>query len=90
MPINDKLEVFGFFLRFLRVADRQTGRMIESINSDDSEEYMSNELLNSLKDLGVVVSKGSYTPQQSELDERMNCALLEMARAMVQVKNVSN
>lgn len=72
----------------LRV-EKETGRKISKLRSDNAKEYISKEFNNYLESQGIKRQLSvEYTPQQNGVAERANRTIVEMARAMLIKSNV--
>ncbi|GKD43321.1 retrotransposon protein, putative, ty1-copia subclass [Tanacetum coccineum] len=64
--------------------ENQLGKTIKSLRSDHGGEYMSQELLDHLKEHGIIAHRTHpYTPQHNGVSERRNQTLLDMVRSMM-------
>lgn len=82
--LKHKSEVLGKFKMFKTQVERQTGRRIKAIRSDNGGEYTGNDFENYLVECGIVRQLTvPYTPQQNGVSERANRTLVEMARSMM-------
>lgn len=82
--LKKKGELFEKFLEFKAKVEKQTGKNIKTVRSDNGGEYRSNELQNYLKKEGICHQLTTeYTPQQNGIAERRNRTLAEMARCML-------
>ena len=82
--LRRKSEVFSRFLEWKVIVERQFGRKLKVLRSDNGGEYVSRRFIEYLKSEGVTneltVPK---TPQQNGVAERQNRTLVEMMRAML-------
>lgn len=79
-----KSEVFEKFKVFHAMAERQTGRKIKVIRSDNGREFVNAEFNKYLEQFGIKRQLSvPYTPQQNGVAERANRTLVEMARTMM-------
>jgi len=82
--IRNKNEVLKIFKEYKALVERQTGRKIKCLQSDNGTEYCNTEFDNYLRECGI---KRRLTvpqsPQQNGVAERKNRTLLEMARCML-------
>nr|GFB63306.1 hypothetical protein [Tanacetum cinerariifolium] len=77
-------EVFETFKVFQKEVENQLGKTIKSLRSDRRGEYMSQEFLDHLKELGIIAHRTPpYTPQYNGVSERRNRTLLDMVRSMM-------
>ena len=76
--------VLDCFKRFLTEAERQTGRKLKVLRSDNGGEYTSKTFEDYCSSKGVRHETSvPYTPQQNGVAERMNPTLIESVRAML-------
>nr|GEY17655.1 hypothetical protein [Tanacetum cinerariifolium] len=82
--LKHKHEVFETFKVFQKEVENQLGKTIKSLRSDRRGEYMSQEFLDHLNDLGIIAHRTPpYTPQHNGVSERRNRTLLDMVRSMM-------
>lgn len=82
--LRRKNELFDKFLEFKAKVEKQTGKFIKTVRSDNGGEYRSNELEDYLKKEGIRHQfTVDYTPQQNGMAERKNRTLVEMATCML-------
>lgn len=82
--MKTKSEVFGKFKIFKQEVERQTGKKIKILRSDNGREYINNQFDSYLQDNGILRQLTvAYTPQQNGVAERANRTLVEMARSML-------
>jgi hypothetical protein len=73
------------------MVEKQTGKSIKILRSDQGEEYKSRDFNKYCKDHGIVQQfTVTHTPQQNGVVERKNRTLVECARNMMKGKNLSN
>ena len=76
--------VLECFKQFQTEAERQTGKKLKVLRSDNGGEYTSKAFEDYCSSKGVRREKSiSYTPQQNGVAERMNRTLMECVRAML-------
>ena len=76
--------VLECFKQFQTEAERQTGKKLKVLRSDNGGEYTSKAFEDYCSSKGVRHEKSvSYTPQQNGVAERMNRTLMECVRAML-------
>lgn len=82
--LKQKSEVFGMFKKFKYLVEKQSGRSIKVLRSDNGKEYTSNQFTKFCEDEGIgrQLSVG-YTPQQNGVSERKNQTVMEMAKSML-------
>lgn len=82
--IKRRNEVLGIFKQFKKDVERETGRAIKMIRSDNGAEYVSNQFSDFLRDNGIRRQLTvAHTPQQNGVAERANRTLVEMARCLL-------
>jgi len=87
--MKEKREVFDHFKRFRAVAEKETGRQIKCLRSDGGGEYFSKEFIDYLLEQGIQRQQTCrYTPQQNGVAERKNRHIAEVARAMMNEKEL--
>ena len=73
------------------MVEKQTGKSIKILQSDQGGEYKSGDFNKYCKDNGIVQQfTVPHTPQQNGVAERKNRTLVECARSMMKGKNLSN
>ncbi len=73
------------------MVEKEKGVSIKCLRSDGGGEYFSNEFNEYLKDHGIQRKYScSYSPHQNGVDERKNMHIAEVARAMLNEKNLPN
>ena len=89
--IRRKGDVFEYFKEFRMMVEKQTGKCIKFLRSDNGGEYVSGAFKKYCKENGIQQQfTVSHTPQQNGVAERKNRTLVECARSMLQGKNMSN
>ena len=79
-----KSEVLSKFKIFKQQVEKQTGRRIKSLRSDNGREYVNNHFDEFLEAEGILRQLTvPYTPQQNGVAVRANRTLVEMARSML-------
>ena len=82
--LNNKSETVDHIIKWNTYAQTQTGRILKRFHSDGGGEYNSNKLKQYFEKQGTVMTKTTRdTPQHNGIAEKMNCTILEMARAML-------
>jgi hypothetical protein len=82
--LKSKDEVFAKFKEFKSHAEKQTGKRIKILRSDNGGEYTSAAFDRYLKDRGIQHQKTvPYTPEQNGVAERANRTIVERARCMI-------
>ncbi|UYV68405.1 hypothetical protein LAZ67_5004222 [Cordylochernes scorpioides] len=79
-----KSEIFKGFKLFKRFAEKQTGKKIKAIRSDNAAEYLSSDFKEYLSEEGIRHQLSvEYSPQQNGVAERANRTLVEMTRCFI-------
>lgn len=82
--LKAKSEVLRTFKTFKQHVEKQTGRKIKVLRSDNGREYVNKEFDNFLESEGISRQLTvPHTPQQNGIAERANRTLVEMARSMM-------
>ncbi|KAE8719078.1 hypothetical protein F3Y22_tig00109978pilonHSYRG00092 [Hibiscus syriacus] len=82
--MKKKDEVLGFFLKWKKMVETQTGRKIKRLRTNNGGEYKNDQFLKVCEEEGIVRHfTVRYTPQQNEVAERMNRTLVEKVRCML-------
>lgn len=82
--IKAKSDVLDTFKMFQKHVEKQTGRKIKTLRSDNGREYVNKEFDEALRNEGIGRQLTvPYTPQQNGIAERANRTLVEMARSMM-------
>lgn len=82
--IKHKSEVCDIFKGFKAHVEKQTGRKIKVIRTDNGREYVNREFCNFLREEGIVHQRTvPYSPQQNGLAERANRTIVERARCLL-------
>ncbi|UYV66792.1 hypothetical protein LAZ67_4002870, partial [Cordylochernes scorpioides] len=82
--MKGKNEVFKGFIVFKRFAEKQTGKKIKAIRSDNAAEYLSSDFKEYLLEKGIRHQLSvEYSPQQNGVAERANRTLVEMTRCFI-------
>lgn len=88
--LKTKDEAFNVFKNWKITVERQTGKKVKALRTDNGLEYVSNEFSNYCKSEGIIrhlTVRG--TRQQNGIAERMNRAILERVRCMILGAGVS-
>ncbi|KAL0283839.1 UNVERIFIED_CONTAM: Retrovirus-related Pol polyprotein from transposon TNT 1-94 [Sesamum angustifolium] len=87
--MREKSEVFKVFKKFKNLVEKQSGRSIKVLRSDRGKEYNNSEFDKFCEEEGIEhQTTVSYNPQQNGVSERKNRTVMEMARSMLQEKNL--
>ena len=82
--MKTKSQVFSRFQEFKALVEKQTGRKIRVLRSDNGGEYTSNDFKDFCAREGIKRElKVPYNPQQNGVAERKNRAIVGAARAML-------
>ena len=82
--LKNKSEVPQCFKEFVTMAEKQTGKSVKVLRSDNGTEYTNNAMSSFLKDKGIVRQlTAPYAPQQNGVSERKNRTIVESARCML-------
>ena len=89
--IKNKMEVPEKFKLFEATVNKECGEPIMKLRTDNGGEYMSKEFQEYLAAKGIEHQLTvPYSPQQNGVAERLNCTLMESARAMLSHSNLPN
>jgi len=84
-----KHEVAGVFVKFKKMVENQSGCKIQFLRSDNGKEYTSTQFNLFCEEAGIEHQLTTpYTPQQNGASERRNRYVMEMARCMLQEKEM--
>lgn len=82
--VRSKRDVKDVIKTFIQYVERQSGKKVKRIRSDNGGEYTSNSLAEFFRCNGIVHERSApYTPQQNGVAERSNRILIEKARCML-------
>lgn len=82
--LKSKNEVFEYLKEFVNEAEAYQNVRISKIRCDNGGEFSSMHFKNWCKKEGIILdSTVPYSPQQNGKAERLNCTLMEKARAMI-------
>ena len=83
--LHHKSDAFEAFTNFAAIAEKQTGRQIKVVRSDNGKEYINSKFKNLFVRKGIVhQTTVSYSPQQNGIAERANRTLVEMSRCLLE------
>ena len=89
--LRNRSEVIQAFKNYKRKVEKQTGKSIKKIRTDNGKEYLSKEFNAYLEEEGITRQLTvEYTPQQNGVAERANRTIVEMARCMLFEANFPN
>lgn len=82
--LSSKKDVLKTFKDYKSMVEKQTGKYIKHLQSDNGKEFCSKEFDDFLHNEGIRRRLSvAYTPQQNGVAERKNRTLVEMARCMI-------
>ena len=83
--LKNKSDVFEAFTNFAAIAEKQTGRQIKVVRSDNGKEFINSKFKEFFAKKGIVhQTTVCYSPQQNGVAERANRTLVEMARCLLE------
>lgn len=83
-PLKLKSEAFNFFVEFKNYAEKQTGKKLKMIRSDNGGEFVNKQFEKFTKEHGIIHQKTvQHTPQLNGVVERMNRTIVERIRCML-------
>ena len=89
--LKAKSKIFRIFKKFKALVEKQSGKQIKVLRSDRGKEYTSCEFDKFYEDEGIKRQLTiAYTPQQNDVSERKNHAVIEMVRSMLKEKGLPN
>lgn len=84
VTLKENSEIFSVFKTYNSPVEKQTGKLIKKIRSDNPKEYLSKQFTEYLKEEGITRQLSTdYMPQQNGVAERANRIIVEMARTML-------
>ena len=88
-PLKAKSEVFDTFKVFKILEEKQSGKSLKIIRTDDGGEFTSKEFENFCRDNGILHEIiALYTPQHNGVAERRNRTIMNMVRSMIKGTNL--
>lgn len=82
--MKEKSEVLKYFKEFQTMTEKQKGKKIKILRTDNGGEFCSLEFEKYLKERGIVHQKTNpYTPEQNGMCERLNRSVVEKARCLI-------
>ena len=82
--LKKKSDVYSKFIEWKASVEKQSGKVIKKIRSDNGGEYTSDEFLEHLKEEGIHREFTiPDTPEQNGVAERMNRTLIEVVRSLL-------
>jgi transposase InsO family protein len=89
--MRKKSDVFEYFKKFKNMVEKQTGKSIKILRSDQGGEYTSGAFIRYCKNNGIQQQfTVPHTPQQNGVAERKNRTLVECACSILKGKNIFN
>lgn len=83
-PITRKSDVFDIFVEFKTMAEKQTGKQLKTLRSDNGGEYVNSRFDTYCRENGIIHQKTvPYTPQLNGVAERANRTIMERIRCML-------
>ncbi|GBM44103.1 Retrovirus-related Pol polyprotein from transposon TNT 1-94 [Araneus ventricosus] len=83
--LKSKSEVFSIFKEYLSRIQRELGRKLKSVRTDNGLEFCHKDFETFLRDLGIKIERTSfYTPELNGIAERFNRSSMEAVRTMLQ------
>jgi transposase InsO family protein len=87
--LKRKVDVFTVFKHFRALVEKNIGRSIKCLRTDNGGELSSMEFENYCKEFGINRHKTTaYTPHQNGVVQHMNMTLLERERSMLSNTNL--
>jgi transposase InsO family protein len=87
--LNNRDEVFGKFKEFKAFVEKQSGKSINILRTDNGKEYVNKDFDHYCKYNGIKREHTiPYTPQKNGVVERKNMTLMEMTRCMLHARNM--
>ena len=88
--LKNKSDVLKYFKEFVTMAEKQTGKCVKALRSDNGTEFTNNAMSSFLKEKGILRQlTAPYTPQQNGVSERKNRTIVESARCMLHYAGLS-
>eukprot|EP00253_Pinus_taeda_P031801 PITA_31801 len=82
--MQNKDQKFSKFVEFKEIVEKETGKKVKALKSDNGGEYMSNEFKIFCAKEGIQWElKTPHNPQQNGVDERKNISIVGVPRAML-------
>ena len=79
--LKTKDQVFQFFQRFHAIVERETGKPLKCLRTDNGEEYTSKEFEAYGTGHGIRHERTvPHKPQHNGVTERINCTIVERVR----------
>ncbi|CAL2253623.1 unnamed protein product [Prunus armeniaca] len=88
--LRNKSDAFHVFKKFKVMVELQCGYHVKRLRTDRGGEFNSHEFVQFCEELGIERQLTiSYSPQQNGVAERKNRTVMEMAKCMIQEKELS-
>lgn len=82
--LKNKSDICEKFVEFQTRVEKQTGKKLKVVRSDNGREYLSNKFNEFFRLEGIIHQlTADYTPEQNGIAERFNRTIVEMARCML-------
>ena len=89
--LKNKSDVFLNFKQWKILIEKQTGKQVKRLRTDNGLEFCNDEFNEFCKNEGIARHRTvRMTPQQNGVAERMNRTLLERARCMISNAGLTN
>ena len=89
--LSDKSDAYDIFKLFIKRMQNEYETTIKKVRSDNGSEFKNTRVDELCDELGIKHHiSAKYTPQSNGLVERKNRTLIDMARSMLSVYNVSH
>lgn len=83
-PMKQKNEVYDLFVQFKSFVEKQTGRSIKVLRTDNGTEYCNKSFDSLSKKSGILHQRTvPHTPEQNGVAERMNRTIMDKVRCML-------
>lgn len=84
VPLRARSEIGDAFADYKAFVEKQTGRLIKSVRTDNAAEYVGGVFAKIVRESGIMHQTSvARCPQQNGIAERKNRTLVEMARCML-------
>ncbi|SPO38923.1 uncharacterized protein PSFLO_04402 [Pseudozyma flocculosa] len=82
--MEQKSEVYAYFIKYKLFMENQTGQTIKRFRSNNRGEYTGHEFKSHLENCGIIhETSAPYTLQQNGVADRMNRTLFDKTRALL-------
>ena len=90
VPLTQKSDAIRAFTAFKATVEKQTGKSLRVLRSDNGGEYESREFTELLQQSGIVHQRSApHTPEQNGVAERSNRSIVEIARTLLHAAGLS-